>query len=142
MENINLENASKDLKYVDEYGQPLLEMAITRSEAIDRCMNLGQRFIEHFKKIVEEDSEKDVLNHWCNEMQGWFDQVSKIKLKPKSNYLQFNNLMDWFFTVGSDPESYLGDNYDTCKSYNDFILKLYNCKNVKDALIQCNILKG
>lgn len=114
----------------------LCEMAMSRQDAIDRCMSLGQKFIEHFKKIYEEENKKcDAINHWVNEMQSWYNQVSKIKLKPKSTSIQLNNLMDWFFTVGSEPEEYLDYNDDMCSKYNKFILSLCSGGDVKGALV-------
>lgn len=121
------------MKFIKE--SILNEMAMERSDAINRCMELGKKFIEHFDKIMNNKRSQSV-NRWMNEMQGWFDQVDRIILKPKSKKILFTNLIDWFFTVGSSPEEYLNKNIE---EYNDFIIELYKCKNVKKSFDSINI---
>lgn len=114
----------------------LNEMAMDKTEAIDRCISLGEQFIKHFRKIMDNPN-SSTINHWMNEMQIWFNKVIAIKLKPNSKHIPFNKLMDWFFTVGADPEDYVSSQY--VDDYDTFIIELYKCKNVKKSFDYINI---
>lgn len=104
----------------------LIEMAITRADAIEECMSLGKKFIEHFRKAYKEPN-AEVLNHWCNEMQGWYNKVKGIKLKQDNKPLLDGNIRDWFFTVGADAEDFI-DNREETEFYDKFCsyLLIYN----------------
>lgn len=104
----------------------LLEMALNRGEAIDRCCILGEKFIQHFHKLFMEGKSDPNFNHHCSEMQGWWNSVCEIRLKHNNKLLTNTNLIDWFFTVGAAVEDYLKDP-DEIEAYNKFyIALLYN----------------
>ena len=45
-------NAFEELRKLDE--ELLNEMAMSRADAIDRCISLGKKFLEHFHKVYTE----------------------------------------------------------------------------------------
>lgn len=110
----------------------LNEMAMTRTEAISTCMDLGKKFIKHFHKIYNEGKTSENFNHYCAEMQSWLDKCRKIKLNSTNRNLTPVNLIDWFFTAG---EGIDGDNgftdYTEIDTYNEFILALAANKDIK-----------
>lgn len=111
----------------------LHEMAYERRDAINRCADLGKPFIEHFKKIIDTGIQDKDFNHHCHEMQTWFNDVKNITLKYNNKHLSNSQLMDWFFTIGSDTETLLEDSYR--ELYEDFIISLLVNKDVKECFI-------
>ena len=105
----------------------LNEMALSREIAVDRCIGLGRRFIEHFKKIYDaiNSNNLEFIAHWCKEMQTWLDDAKDIKLKSNNKYLSFANLYDWFFTAGSDYSDYFKDSIcdEKYEELIDYIMK-------------------
>ena len=83
---------------------PIYCMAMVKADAIELCMNLGKRFIEHFNKIVAEGAGSPSFPHHCDEMQAWYDKVSSIVLKHNNKKIRKDQLWDWFFTIGADIE--------------------------------------
>lgn len=102
-------------------GKAAYEMAMERADAIDRCLGLGKRFIEHFHKIFTMGKENYI--HHCREMQAWLDEVNSLYLKPKTKPLSVTNKYDWFFTAGSTPEYYLKDDSEV-EAYEKFVVQL------------------
>lgn len=49
----------------------LSEMAMERSDAIGKCMELGNEFIEHFIKVADGGPYGRDFEHHCKEMQTW-----------------------------------------------------------------------
>ena len=109
------------------------EMALSRGDAIDRCINLGKQFIEHFHKVYVEEIESRDFNHHCQEMQSWYDSVSSIRLKTNNKFLTNTQLIDWFFTLGANVEDYL-DNDEEVEHYNNFIVELLSNKRSKKVV--------
>lgn len=110
------------------------DMAYERQDAINRCASLGEKFIEHFKKIYNEPNIQAV-NHWCNEMQGWLNTVREIVLKQSKKVLSYSQLVDWFFTKGSSIEILFSENSDLEDKYNEFIWKIIkNNYDVKETI--------
>ena len=108
------------------------EMAMTRTNAISTCMDLGERFIEHFHKIYDEGKISENFNHRCAEMQSWLDKCKSIKLKSNNKYLTPVNLIDWFFTAGGGIDEDNGfTNGTEIDTYNKFILALASNKDIK-----------
>ena len=97
------------------------EMAMSTSQAMERCYSLGTRFIEHFKKLYE-NPDNNAVNHWCAEMQCWINAVNKIILKNKKKPLSHCDKMDWFYTLGSDYEEIFGDDTEQSSAYDKFVL--------------------
>ena len=79
-------------------------MAMVKADAIDLCMNLGKKFVEHFNKVMAEGVDSPSFSHYCDEMQAWYDKVSTIVLKHNNKKIRKDQLWDWFFTVGTDIE--------------------------------------
>lgn len=107
----------------------LNEMAYTRPEAMERCASLGKKFIEHFNKIYNNSKSKD-LNHWCAEMQAWFDSMDDIKLKSTKKALTRAKRNDWFYSFGSTWESFFNDDEAESSKYEEFIDALEKSKDV------------
>lgn len=82
----------------------LNEMALNRSDAIDRCCNQGKQFIEHFHKGVHEGVNSNSFQHHCTEMQAFWDNVKFIVLQQNKKQISSDNLLNWFFLCGSDVE--------------------------------------
>lgn len=79
-------------------------MAMVKADAIELCMNLGKKFVEHFNKVVTEGVDSPSFSHHCDEMQAWYGKVSSIVLKHNNKEIRKDQLWDWFFTVGTDIE--------------------------------------
>ena len=101
----------------------ITEMATTRSDAIETCINLSKKFVEHFKKGYAEGVTSPTFHHHCSEMQAWWEDAEKIILKTNNKKVSKTNLMDWFFTMGSTPEEFLDDE-TMIDVYNDFIIEV------------------
>lgn len=118
--------------------QIIKEMAYNRSDAINRCADLGEQFISHFNKIMDagDINDPDFIHH-CTEMDAWLNKVRKITLKPKNKTLNTELLVDWFFTAGSSIDIIVSkEEYQDI--YSSFITKLLvdKHKKVSDALIE------
>lgn len=118
MDNIEEANAilNEDLSQQAAY-----EMAFSRADAIERCISLGNKFVEHFKKICSGDSESFI--HHCGEMQVWWKDVLDIKLKQTNRNLTKGNIFDWFLTVGKSTEDLFTDP-NMLEMYENFIIAL------------------
>lgn len=88
------------------------EMAMERAPAIDRCLSLGEKFVEHFNIIMRNGLKDADFFHHCDEMQNWVNSVNNITLKPKSKSLSMDQWMDWFFTAGSSFEKIIDEPYE------------------------------
>ena len=114
-------------------------MALSRTDAMDRCINLGKKFIEHFDKIYKEPKAQ-ARNHWEGEMQNWLNSVKQIKLKSTNDVILNEDLRDWFFTAGANPQDFMKNpTNEELKTYDNFITTLVNGNKVKNALIIVNI---
>lgn len=110
------------------------DMALSRADAMDRCINLGKKFIEHFDKIYKEPKAQ-VRNHWEGEMQNWLNSVKQIKLKSTNDIILNGDLRDWFFTAGANPQDFMKNpKNEELKIYDNFITNLVNGNKVKTAL--------
>ena len=115
------------------------DMLFTRQEIIDECLKLGERFIEHFQKIIKEPEAQSV-NHWINEMQSWLNSVKKLTFKPNSKLISYDQLYSWFFTAGSSVDILFPYEIDE-RSYNTFLRYVGIDYSVKNALIKAKIIK-
>ena len=84
----------------------LLEMALSRSDAISHCIGKGKEFIQHFDKLYHNPKSIDAA-HWAKEMQAWYNDVNLIKLKTNSKKLLSTQLSDWFFTAGAEAKDFM-----------------------------------
>ena len=112
----------------------IIDMAMQRKDAIDRCIELGEKFIEHFHKIYKNPDDINV-NHWVGEMQGWLNSVKKIKLKESKDFILKGDLYDWFYTAGSSPDAIVLEmDYNELKIYDKFAMKCLNNNNVRNSI--------
>ena len=116
--------------------QLLLEMALSRLDAMDRCIDYGEKFCEHFNIICKEGINSANFKHHCGELQGWFKIVSKIKFKHNSKPITDEDLIDWFFTASQTYEDVIDSDY--LDVYKKFIQKLLLRDNqlISDILIE------
>lgn len=108
------------------------DLALARNDAMDRCISLGKKFIEHFDKVYK-NSDDSAKNHWLSEMDSWYKSAKAIKLKNTNDYLLNEQLMDWFFTAGANAADFM-TNPDSkeIRAYDTYVIKLLNGGNVKD----------
>lgn len=97
------------------------EMAYSRSDILDRCASLGNRFVEHFDKIYKQG--KKYFKHHCIEMTAWLNEINRLVMKTTNKKLTKTQKYDWFFTAGSIPE-YLFSDPNEVNAYKVFIGKL------------------
>ncbi len=110
------------------------DMAISRSQAMDKCMSLGECFIKHFDKIYKNPNARE-CNHWIAEMDAWYKAVKKITLKTTGKPMLRGELRDWFFTAGANPENFIRcATYDELKKYDDFSENILSGMSVRVAL--------
>ena len=115
------------------------DMTLSRADAMDRCINLGKKFIEHFDKIYKEPKAQ-ARNHWEGEMQNWLNSVKQIKLKSTNDIILNGDLRDWFFTGGANPQDFMKNpTNEELKIYDNFTTNLINKCKVKNALINVGI---
>lgn len=111
------------------------EMALSRADAIDKCISLGKKFAEHFNKLFyDEDFEK---NHHLSEMQVWYNSVKSIKLSYSSKYISNTKLVEWFFTAGEDVEDIIKLNL--IDLYEEFIINVLKTNDIKLSYNLLNI---
>ena len=105
-----------------KYTLKLSDMAYERQDAIDRCYSLGKKFTEHFDKIYKE-SKSQAVNHWCNEMQVWLNDARSIRLRQNKKPLNYTDLIDWFFVIGSSSNAVFSKE-DEVDRYEEFLSKI------------------
>ena len=103
------------------FEEAAFEMAFSRSDIIEVCLNLGTRFAEHFDKIYKQG--KSCFTHHCIEMTAWLNKINKLVMKTTNKKLTKTQKYDWFFTAGSIPE-YLFSDPNEVNAYKVFIGKL------------------
>ena len=113
----------------------LNEMAYERKDAILKCDELGNNFIEHFHKIMSEGKDSTDFIHHCIEMDAWWNKVKNIVIKSTKKKISKSQLKDWFFEVGSSVEYIIQEEYQ--ETYNELIFALLNdySMSVKDILV-------
>lgn len=110
------------------------DMALSRTDAMDRCISLGKKFIEHFDKVYKNPNDS-ARNHWLSEMNTWWKSVKEIKLKNTNKPPLNGEYRDWFFTAGANPEDFMKTpTYMESKSYDDFVNALLNGVNMESAV--------
>lgn len=118
----------------------LVEMSIKRSDAMDKCMELGEKFIEHFNKIYNENDE-GTIHHHAKEMQAWLNKVLKITLRPNGKYIAMDDIVGWFIEGGTNPENYFtGPDIDVEREvYVDFYMRALTHGDVLKALTEVGL---
>lgn len=98
----------------------LNDLSLERNEAMDKCYELGEKFIEHFEKIYLKPSDQSI-NHWYSEMQGWFDKVASMSLKHNKKVISDKNIIGWFFQKWSNEENLFPNDSLKQKHISNFI---------------------
>lgn len=123
---------------LDDY---LEDMALSRSDAIDKCKGKGIKFIQHFEKIFDNPNHQSVY-HWAKEMNSWLNDVKEYKLKESNDYILFGDLRDWFFTAAGTPDEFMKKpTQEKLKQYDRFVNKLSQDLSVQEALKIIGLLK-
>ena len=126
--------------------QIINEMAMERTDAIDRCISLGNQFLEHFHKLYKTDKDsnlyKDNYTHWIIEMQSWYASIKKITLKSNKKYLLKGNIKDWFLDCGGNPEDIVNMSDKEAEDYDTFSFYLLLNNNVKESLIKSGVIQA
>lgn len=122
----------------DIYKYPIKETAFSQNQAIDKCLELGKKFVDHFNKIMVEGKNSNNFQHHCQEMQAWWDKVRKIKLSYNKKLISNRQLIDWFFTAGQDYSDLIITEYII--KYKELISLLLNDRNATIKEIFTNIL--
>ncbi len=115
------------------------DLAYDKQTIVNRCGDLGYKFVEHFDKIYNNSSD-EALDHWIGELKGWFNQVSKLKFKYNKKLISDEQLIDWFFTYGSDFDMFFGNNIKEQKDYENFCYDLLKTKDVEQSLKNIKII--
>lgn len=119
---------------------PNKDIVLSRTDAMDRCISLGKKFIQHFDKIYKHP-ESDARIHWMTEMESWYKKVKEIKLKQSNDYILSGELRDWFFTAGANPQDFMQNpTNEELKIYDNFTNKLISGNNIQTALRSINIM--
>lgn len=84
----------------------LSDMALSRTDAMDRAISLGRQFIKHFDKIYKNPKD-NAVEHWKSEMRTWFGDVKSIKLKSNHQPLLNSEIHDWFLTAGAEAQDFM-----------------------------------
>ena len=114
----------------------IIEMALNKLDAMDRCISLGEKFAEHFNKLFTDKEYEQ--NHHLSEMQAQWDKVRKIKLSYNKKLISNRQLIDWFFTASQDYSDLISDKYIT--NYKKFISLLLIDRNITIKDIFANII--
>lgn len=95
------------------------------------CRDIGKPFIKHFHKCMRdlENNDIDMFHHHSCEMQSWWNDVSTMKLSYNNKKLSVDQLINWFFTAGSDIEEMIDVRYQDI--YEEFIIELIQYPNTK-----------
>ena len=100
---------------------------MTRPEAVDYCIRLGNNFINEFHYLYNYTTACDnVLRDFIIiKMQQQLDVVRSIQLEDTKKMLTPVNIIDWFFTAGASIDKDQGFNDDAeIDYYNEVILAL------------------
>ena len=115
------------------------EQTMTQRDAMDRCISLGNQFIEHFDKIYN-DKNEDANKRRAQEMQEYLEQVNRIKLTHNNRFIPFDKKIDWFFTAGSDADT-LFDDVRESEKFDDFFALVAVNNDVIKSLKSLGMLK-
>lgn len=115
---------------VDEATINIDDMSISRADALEKCQNLGKKFIQHFDKVYK-NPDSPSKHHWLSEMQAWYQNIKDIKLKGVDKPLLKQQLIDWFFTAQTNASDYMiNPTYAENQAYEEFYLKLLNGSDI------------
>jgi hypothetical protein len=119
---------------VDEATTAMNDMSISRADALEKCQNLGRKFIQHFDKVYK-NPDSSSKHHWLSEMQAWYQNIKDIKLKGVDKPLLKQQLIDWFFTAQANASDYMiNPTYAEDQAYEEFYLKLLNGQDIYNII--------
>ena len=121
--------------------QIFFDMAYERKDAVSQCFVLGNQFIEHFKKTLEDDRKEASPNHHAKEMQNWLNSVRQIVLKSNNKTLSDDQLLNWFFLRGSNPEVLFAEEIEAREKYKKFLEEIFEDFDVRKSLERAGIGK-
>ena len=102
----------------------ITEMATTRSDAIETCINLSKKFVEHFKKGYAEGVTSPTFHHHCSEMQRWWNTVNHFVFRHNNRRISPSELIDWFFLGGSDIDTLFDGDTQKGQVYEEFMMEM------------------
>lgn len=71
----------------------IFEMAFDRKQSKNTVTSLSPIIFEHLLKLYAFKSGS--INHWCNELDTWFNTIDKIYLKPSNKKLSKYDIYNW-----------------------------------------------
>lgn len=121
--------------------EAIQDMALSRADAMERCISLGKKFIQHFDKIYKNPNDNSV-QHWKGEMKGWLNSVKEIKLKNTNKPLLNTEIHDWFLTAGANVGDFIKSPLaNEIEAYDKFIIDCLSVgldsafRNIKSEVI-------
>lgn len=90
---------------------------IKKVDAIDYCIVQGEKYI-HLFDLFYKTQDKKILN----EMNRILNNVKNLVIEETQDKILLINLIDWFFTAGTNPEELIDNcGYAELKAYDEFI---------------------
>lgn len=113
----------------------LQEIAYKRSDAIEKCYTYGKPFIEYFHTCMRDllNNNKELYYLHASKMQACWDAVKDIKLTSNNKKLLCDQLINWFFTVGSGVEDVIDADYQ--EIYERFYIELLKDRYAKLVVV-------
>lgn len=105
---------------------------MARKDAINKCIELGELFVEHFDKIYNSPNDINV-HHWSKEMQAWYDKARRIKLSTSNRPISTMWLLNWFGTLCGDVDTVFNNEVEA-EIYEDFLNDLVRSENVEYSI--------
>lgn len=107
---------------------------LNRLEAMNHCIALGEKFMHSFHNVYNHKNSEN--NKECiAQMSMCFKEAKNIILEEKDRPLLTIELMDWFFTAGSNYKIIINEfSEDEIVSYDKFITDLIYSHDVNLSL--------
>lgn len=71
------------------------EQSRNRDWAEDYATGLATTVIKHLVCVLLFGVNCPALSHWCSELDGWFQELSDIRLKPNNKKIKEKDLHNW-----------------------------------------------
>ncbi len=130
---------------VKDYILPIInkmnmECMLNKADAITRCITLGNKFVLCFHNIyTHKGSENN--KQLIEEMSSYFKEVKDIVLEEKNRKLLTVELIDWFFTVGSDYETLIEKTPEAeIIAYDEFVTDLICSNDISSSLRKIGLI--
>lgn len=90
---------------------------IKKVDAMDYCIVQGEKYI-HLFDLFYKTQDKKILH----EMNRILNNVKNLVIEETQDKILLINLIDWFFTAGTNPEELIDNcGYAELKAYDEFI---------------------